>query len=86
MFLTRLGLVTPYFMRKNRKYAYFALFVVAALIAPPDVTSHLMISVPLFVLYEISILISARTYKKVLILEQQAELERQADLMRELNK
>jgi len=86
MFLTRLGLVTPSFMRKNRKYAYFALFVVAALIAPPDVTSHLMISVPLFVLYEISILISARTYRKVLILEQQAELERQADLMRELNK
>ena len=86
MFLTRLGLVTPFFMRKNRKYAYFALFVIAALISPPDITSHLMISVPLFVLYEISIIISARTYKKVLILEQEAELERQADLMRELNK
>ena len=86
MFLTRLGLVTPFFMRKNRKYAYFALFVIAALISPPDITSHLMISVPLFVLYEISIIISARTYKKVLILEQEAELERQADMMRELNK
>ncbi|WP_114571881.1 twin-arginine translocase subunit TatC [Exiguobacterium flavidum] len=85
MFLTRLGLITPQFMRKNRKYAYFALFVIAALISPPDLTSHFMVSVPLFLLYEISILISGRTYKKVLIAEREAEIARQTDMMRELN-
>src|SRR5699024_10624073 len=58
MFLTRLGLVTPMFLSSIRKYSYFGLLVIAGFITPPDLVSHLMVTVPLFLLYEISIWIS----------------------------
>jgi sec-independent protein translocase protein TatC len=64
MFLTRLGIVTPMFLMKIRKYAYFVLLVIAALITPPELLSHLMVTFPLLVLYEISIIISKFAYKK----------------------
>lgn len=64
MFLTRLGIVTPMFLSKIRRYAYFALLVIAALITPPELTSHLMVSIPLFILYEISIWVSRISYRK----------------------
>jgi sec-independent protein translocase protein TatC len=64
MFLTRLGIVTPMFLSQVRKYAYFVLLVIAALITPPELTSHLMVSIPLFILYEISIWVSRITYRK----------------------
>ncbi|WP_226671314.1 twin-arginine translocase subunit TatC [Metabacillus litoralis] len=63
MFLTRLGIVTPMFLTKVRKYAYFVLLVIAALITPPEITSHLMVSIPMFILYEISIWISRISYR-----------------------
>jgi sec-independent protein translocase protein TatC len=75
LFLTRLGIITPMFMGKMRRYAYFVLFVIAALITPPDIVSHLMVTVPLFVLYELSIWISKIGYKKVLEAEQKREIE-----------
>jgi sec-independent protein translocase protein TatC len=75
LFLTRLGIITPMFMGKMRRYAYFVLFVIAALITPPDIVSHLMVTVPLFVLYELSIWISKIGYKKVLEAEQKREME-----------
>ncbi|KUP04323.1 preprotein translocase subunit TatC [Bacillus coahuilensis m2-6] len=71
LFLTRLGIITPMFMSKMRKYAYFILFVIAAFITPPDIMSHLMVTVPLFILYEISIWICKIGYKKVLLAEQE---------------
>ena len=64
MFLTRLGIVTPMFLAKIRKYAYFTLLVIAALITPPELLSHMMVTVPLLILYEISILISKAAYPK----------------------
>jgi sec-independent protein translocase protein TatC len=64
MFLTRLGIVTPMFLIKIRKYAYFVLLVIAALITPPDILSQIMVTLPLLVLYEISIIISKFAYKK----------------------
>jgi sec-independent protein translocase protein TatC len=64
MFLTRLGIVTPMFLSKVRKYAYFVLLVIAALITPPELTSHLLVSIPLFILYEISIWVSRISYRK----------------------
>lgn len=51
MFLTRLGIVTPMFLAKIRKYAYFTLLVIAALITPPELLSHMMVTVPLLILY-----------------------------------
>ncbi|CAN7579492.1 twin-arginine translocase subunit TatC [Rossellomorea sp. LjRoot5] len=79
LFLTRLGIITPMMMGKMRKAAYFILLVIAALITPPDIVSHLMVTVPLFILYEISIWISKIGYKKVLEAEQKLEMEQYED-------
>lgn len=51
-------LITPNGMRRSRKYAYFCLLIIAAFIAPPEILSHLMITIPLIGLYEISIVVS----------------------------
>ncbi|WP_368997024.1 twin-arginine translocase subunit TatC [Caldifermentibacillus hisashii] len=64
LFLTRLGIITPDFLSRVRKYAYFILLVIAALITPPDVLSHMMVTLPLLLLYEVSIWISKLVYRK----------------------
>ncbi len=64
MFLTRLGIITPDFLVRIRKYAYFALLIIGGLITPPELISHLMVTLPLFILYEISTLISRGAYRK----------------------
>lgn len=62
--LSKMGLVTPKFLRTYRKYAYVALLVIAAIITPsPDWGSQLIVVIPLVLLYELSILISARVNK-----------------------
>lgn len=71
MFLTRLGIVTPMFLGQIRRYAYFVLLIISALITPPDVLSALIVTLPLIILYEISIIISRFAYKKVLQAEQE---------------
>ena len=64
-FLTRLGLLTPAFMRNYRKYAVVIILVAAAIITPsPDVTSQMVVAVPMYLLYEISIFVSAYVIKK----------------------
>lgn len=75
LFLTRLGILNPTKLIQVRKYAYFGLFVIAAFITPPDLFSHLFVTVPLFILYEISILISRFGYRKYLKAEQQRQIE-----------
>ncbi|MBC2160916.1 twin-arginine translocase subunit TatC [Listeria booriae] len=64
-FLTRLGLINPDIMRRFRKYAYFILLVIAGLITPPELLSHLLVTLPLILLYEFSIIISSLTYRKL---------------------
>lgn len=63
-FLSRLGLVTAQWMRKTRKYAILAIFIVAAILTPPDVFSQMMMAAPMLVLYEISIIVAAVFGKK----------------------
>lgn len=75
LFLTRLGMLNPTKLVAIRKYAYFGLFVVAAFITPPDIMSHLFVTVPLFILYEISIFISRFGYRKYLKSEQQRQID-----------
>jgi sec-independent protein translocase protein TatC len=58
-FLTKIGILTPTFMRKYRKHAIVVIFIIAAIITPPDVFSQTLVAVPLLILYEISIFISA---------------------------
>lgn len=63
--LTRIGIITPKFLKEYRKYAYVALLVIAAIITPsPDWMSQMIVVIPLILLYELSIIISARVAKK----------------------
>ncbi len=64
MFLTSLGIVTPQFLKKTRKYAYFILLIVGALVTPPDIVLQLAVAIPLFILYEISIYLTSIVYRK----------------------
>src|SRR5512133_3623501 len=63
-FLTKIGVITPQFMRKYRKHAIVVIFIVAAIITPPDVFSQTLVAIPLLILYEVSILIAARVMKQ----------------------
>ncbi len=63
-FLTRIGVVSPLFLRKYRRHAIVVLACVAAVITPPDIFSLVLVTLPLYGLYELSIFLSARTYKK----------------------
>jgi sec-independent protein translocase protein TatC len=59
-FLSKIGFMSPAFMRKYRKHAMVVNLIVAAVITPsPDVTSQMLVAIPLFLLYEISIFVSA---------------------------
>ncbi|MGX7686236.1 twin-arginine translocase subunit TatC [Flectobacillus roseus] len=63
--LSRVGILTPTFMREYRRHALIVILIVAAIITPsPDVISQLLVATPLFGLYEISIWVSASVNKK----------------------
>jgi sec-independent protein translocase protein TatC len=55
LFLSRLGILTPEYMRRIRRYAVIGIFVVAAIFTPPDPISQMMMALPIMALYEISI-------------------------------
>ena len=63
-FLSKVGLVTPEFLRTYRRHAFIVILILAAIITPPDVITQFLIGFPLYFLYEISILISKRVMKK----------------------
>tara|TARA_B100000941_G_scaffold290291_1_gene271882 strand:- start:242 stop:1066 length:825 start_codon:yes stop_codon:yes gene_type:complete len=63
-FLTKIGLVTPNFLRKNRKYSLVIVLSLAAIITPPDIASQIIVTIPIIILYELSIFISSVVYKK----------------------
>lgn len=63
-FFTKIGLVTPEFLKKYRKHALVVVLILAAIITPPDITSQVLVALPIMVLYEISIKISKRVIKK----------------------
>ena len=63
-FLTKLGLVTPQFLRKYWKYAVVIILIVAAIVTPPDVVSQLIVAIPMLLIYEVSILLSVLVHKK----------------------
>jgi len=63
-FLSKVGLLTPAFMKQYRKHAYVVMLLLSAIITPPDVFSQIMVAFPLVFLYEIGILISRRIEKK----------------------
>jgi sec-independent protein translocase protein TatC len=71
-FLTKLGLVTPQFLRKYRKYGIVIILFVAAIVTPPDVVSQVIVSIPMLLIYEVSIFISAFVVKRRLKEDEQS--------------
>lgn len=65
-FLTKVGIITPNFMKKNRKYMVVILLTVSAIITPPDIFSQILVCIPLMLLYEFSLLVSRRVYQRKL--------------------
>ncbi len=63
-FLSRFGILTPDFMRRSRRYAILVIFIVAAILTPPDVFSQCLMAIPMLLLYEVSIYVSAMAYRK----------------------
>ena len=63
-FLSRLGIITAAWMRRMRKYAVLGVFVVAAILTPPDVVSQLLMAGPMLILYELSIFVAAIAQKR----------------------
>ena len=64
-FLSRVGLITADIMKKYRKHAIIGILLLAALLTPPDVVTQFLIGIPLFFLYEISILVAKRVEKEL---------------------
>lgn len=75
LFLTRIRLVTPDLLRKVRRYAYLGLVIVAALITPPEPIANILVSIPLILLYEVSITISTILTRRMEREEAELELE-----------
>lgn len=63
-FLAKIGMVTPALMRQYRKHSIIGILLLAAVLTPPDVVTQFLIGIPLYILYEISILVATRTHKK----------------------
>lgn len=63
-FLAKIGLVTAAFLKKYRRYAILVIVILAAIITPPDVSSQILMSIPLAILYEVGIVIAKRVEKR----------------------
>lgn len=71
--LTKIGIVSPKILKKYRKISLVIVLILSAIITPPDIASQVIVSVPIIVLYEISIYIS-----KAVIRKQKRLLKKQA--------
>jgi sec-independent protein translocase protein TatC len=75
VFLTKIGILTPSLLKKYRKHTAVVILIVSGLITPsPDIFSQLIVAVPLYGLYEISLSISSRMYRKKEKMEKMEEL------------
>ena len=64
-FLSKIGIVTPMLLKQYRKHIGIVLLIVAGIITPsPDIVSQLLVGVPLYLLFEIGIVVSKRVYKQ----------------------
>ena len=71
-FLAKVGLMSPSFLRRNRKYAIVVILILSGIITPPDVISQVICTIPLMLLYEISIWLTVKV-EKVKALEEKEE-------------
>jgi sec-independent protein translocase protein TatC len=61
--LSKIGIITPSFLRKYRKHSIVGVLILSAIITPPDFISQVIVSIPIIILYEIGIIISSRVEK-----------------------
>ncbi|MFD2670818.1 twin-arginine translocase subunit TatC [Marinicrinis sediminis] len=81
LFLTKIRILNPFLLKRFRRLAYLIMVVTGALITPPDMISAVVVSLPLILLYELSVWISRRVYRK--LEEQDREREKAAEEMDE---
>ena len=74
-FFTKIGLLTPAFMRHYRRHGIVVMVILSAIITPPDIFTQLLLAAPLIVLYEISIMVSRMALKKTTDSEDEDEDE-----------
>ena len=72
-FLSKVGLVTPRFLKKYRRHALVLILALSAIITPPDIFSQVLVAVPLIILYEVGITISRRILRKREAEDEEAE-------------
>ena len=65
-FFTKIGLVTPALLKNNRKFAIVIVLSISAIITPPDIASQIIVTIPILILYEVSIIISKIVHKRQL--------------------
>lgn len=63
-FFAKIGLIGASFLRAYRRHAIVIILIIAAIITPPDVVSQTMVAIPLFLLYELSIIVVARVQRR----------------------
>ena len=63
-FLAKLGLVTPKFLKKYRKHSFVVILILSAFVTPPDVVSQVLLTIPLYLLFEFGIVIAKKVYKE----------------------
>ncbi len=81
--LAKVGILTPKLMRKYRRHAIVVVLIIAGILTPsPDAFTQLLLGIPMLLLYEISIFIAARVYKK----QQKERKKRDDELQRQLAK
>lgn len=61
--LVKIGLFTPEFLVKYRKHAVVVILILAAIITPPDVISQVIVTIPIYLLFEISVIVAKRVAK-----------------------
>lgn len=62
--LTKVGVITPMFLTKYRRHSIVVIFIIAAIITPPDVFSQTLVAIPLLLLFEIGVLVSKAVYRE----------------------
>lgn len=77
-FLSKVGLLTPKDMREYRKHALLAIVFIAAIITPPDVMSQMLVTIPMYLLYEASIFVSLMVQRDA----EKKELDEEATQLR----
>ncbi len=75
-FLARIGIISSAFLKKYRKYAFVIILIVAAIVTPPDIVSQVILTIPLYMLFEIGVIITKRVEAK----KQKAEEDYQTSL------